>query len=67
MDSLLSMGFDAATARQALDVAGGNVDRALDILLGGGLNDQVSCCERYIISLRLSRNLHNQCTFFLYR
>jgi hypothetical protein len=41
MDSLLSMGFDEGTAREALNAAGGNVENALDMLLSGGLPDQV--------------------------
>ena len=33
---LFSMGFDHEQALQALDDSGGNVERALDSLLGGG-------------------------------
>jgi hypothetical protein len=41
MDSLLSMGFDEGTAREALNAAGGNVESAIDMLLGGRLPHQV--------------------------
>jgi hypothetical protein len=35
MEALTSMGFAESDARQALARCGGNVERALDLLLGG--------------------------------
>jgi hypothetical protein len=54
MDSLLSMGFDEGTAREALNAAGGNVESALDMLLGGGLPHQVRP-QRNRLSVELIR------------
>lgn len=41
MDSLLAMGFDEISSREALAAAGGNVDVALEMILGGTLPEQV--------------------------
>lgn len=57
MEALISMGFDAISARVALDRTGGNVDLALDLLLSGepleasGINEVVhhSCSSYYLM------------------